>query len=165
MSEIRKPKFNFQAMMDNVFRKTIFLQPQPDGTLQAVNITMLDKNYYKDEIGATSIEPRCIRRVRGLKNVNYIALKLHDETKLLDVFDAKYPVVCPTCNIELWSPHGQMTEKMLADTIDIAESAGRLQAERDNNPMGGSKMNLLLFAIAAVGVLVLWLIMSGGAAK
>ena len=162
MSEIHKPKFNFQAMMDNIFRKTIFLQPQPNGTLQAVNITTLDKNYYKDEIGATSIEPKCIRRVRGLKNVAYIALKLHDETKLLDVFDAKYPVVCPTCNLELWSPHSQMTEKMLADTIDIAESAGRLQAEKDNNPAAGSQMKIMMFLIAGVGILVLWLIMQGG---
>ncbi len=160
MAQISKPKINFQQMMDSIFRKTVFLQPQPDGTFQAVNITSLDKNYYKDDIGATSIEPKCIRRVRGLKNVNYIALKLHDETKLLDVFDAKYPVVCPTCNIELWSPHSQMTEKMLADTIDIAESAGRLQAETEGNPGASSQMKMLMIMVAGVGVLILWMIMS-----
>lgn len=162
MATTTKPKLDLKKLFDSIFRKTVFLQPQPNGSFQAINLTLHDKGYYKDDIGSTTIEPNSIRKVRGLKNVEYICLKQYGDTKLLNAFEGKQPVVCPNCKEEVWNPNSQMTEKSLADLIDMAESAGRLQAEKENNPVAANQMKMVLMGIVVVGVLLLWMIMSGG---
>ncbi len=162
MSDKTKSKLNFQLMFDRVFRRKVFLDPQPDGSFKAITVNGLENEYYKDDKGATIIHPSRIREVSGLKNVKYICMKEHNATELADMFALRTSITCPTCQNEMWTPAGQMTEKMFADVIDIAESAGRLQAERDANPAAGNKMNLILIAVAGLGIIVLWSVMKGG---
>src|SRR3990172_12809954 len=159
-----KPKLNLQIMFDRILRRKVFLDPQPDGSFKAITINGLENGYYKDEKGATLIHPSRIREVSGLKYVRYIAVKEYGFPGLADMFQNHTPVECATCHNTIWTPEGQMTEKMFADVIDIAETAGRYQAERDANPASGNKMNMILIGMAGIGVLVLWLIMSQGAA-
>ena len=157
-----KPKFDLQLMIKRIFQKKVLLDPQPDGSFKAITINGLENGYYKDDKGATFIHPGSIREVSGLKNVKYICMKDYDATELADMFAYKAPVKCPSCEAEVWTPAGQMTEKMFADIIDIAESAGRLQAEKENSPAAGSKMNLILMAVAGLGILLLWQIINAG---
>ena len=162
MSLDTKQKFNLSLIIARMFNKKVFLDPQPDGSFKAVTINGLENGYYKNDKGATFIHPGCIREVSGLKNVKYICMKDHDSTELADMFAYKKPLSCPSCDTEVWTPSGQMTEKMFADIIDIAESAGRLQAERDPDKAAGSKMNLLLMGIAGIVVILLWMLINGG---
>jgi hypothetical protein len=160
---ISKPKFDFQLMVDKIFRKTVFLAPQPDGSLRAVNITGLDKGYYKDDIGSTMIEPICITKVRGLKNVSYVCTKVYNTTDLVNLFQPAKTIVCPQCETQLWSPHEQMTEKGMADLIDLAESAGRLQAEKEGADSDTSKkMNMVLLGVGLLVIIFLFNAMKGG---
>ncbi len=157
-----KPKLNLQLMIDRIFRRKVFLDPQPDGSFKAITINGLENGYYKDEKGCTVIQPSRIREVSGLKNVRYICVKEHNTTELSDMFMGRQPILCPHCTEEIWAPavDSQMSEKMFADIIDIAESAGRLQAMKEANPQAGSQMKLLMIMVAGVGVLILWMIMS-----
>ena len=95
MAKIEKPKFNIGLLMDKMFRRTIFLRPLPDRSLQAIDITGSTDDYLRDQTGATSIDPSCIMRVRGIKRVDYVALKLSDATNLLNLFESQKVIVTP----------------------------------------------------------------------
>lgn len=173
-------KLDLQLILDKLFRKTIFLRPLPDKSFQVVDITGHRDKYLKDNIGATEIDPACIVRVRGLKRVDYIAMKHHESPMLTNMFDgqrinvkgAECKTWCPQCHKEIVMqspdaevivPHERgMDEKTLGDMLNDAEAAGRLQAEK--GPEADKKQNLMLLLMGAsvlIGI-VLFFKMKGG---
>ena len=94
-SQPKPKKLNLSLLLDKFFRRTIYLRPLPDRSLQVVDITGSTETYLRDVTGATVIDPSCIVRVRGLKRVDYISLKLPNATGLLNIFDPQKVVVTP----------------------------------------------------------------------
>lgn len=158
-------KLNLQLMYDKMFRKTIFLRPLPDRSFEAIDITGHTDGYFKDETGATGIDPACIVNVRGLKRVDKIVTKFNGSTITANMFNGRNlsvkppecKVNCPDCNKEILvqppdaevviQESQQISEKTLGDMLSCAEIAGRIGAEK--NPEAEKKQNLMLLLMAA----------------
>lgn len=109
-------KLNFGLIIDKIFRRTLFLRPLPDKSLEAIDITGSDNAVLRDKTGATTIDTSCIVRVRGLKRVDYLAFKLADATALLNIFDTEKIVVKPP-NVNVKLPEGDITNEQITVTI------------------------------------------------
>ena len=164
-------KVNPAIIFDRIFRKTIFLEPTPERVFNAVNITGEVGKYENNDNGATILSPSLIVPVRGLKNVRQICFKRYGSTALANMFDDNSGVVratCPECNKEitlLTSQDNQLTEKTLADMLDIAETAGRMQAEGNDPSKMENQMKIMLMLAAGallIGVLIYFKVKGGG---
>lgn len=102
-------------IIDKLYRKTIVLKPNADGTFDWIDITGETQNkILKRQDIDVELKPKLIYKVSGMKRTANFCVKRFDSTQLVDLFSD---------DIE------QMTEKTFMDALENAENAGRLQAE------------------------------------
>lgn len=126
------------SLYDKLFRKKILLQPMPDGTYKAIDITNLTEAV-QHEVGNTTVfSPSRIIRVAGLKNIDSIAIKEYNSVELIDPFNEN-------------ANESRMSEKIVSDLLDNAEAAGRLMAEGEGD-LGNDKVKRMITIITVASI-------------
>mgnify|MGYP001197094359 FL=1 len=145
-----KPKFNLSLMFDKMFRKTVFIRPNQDGSFTAIDVTDNQDPYIQDEGGISIIDPNKIYKIRGIKRVDRFTTKLFGSSSMIDLHNNRtitipvpiqkykipiqtidnpnvvidlpsFKVLCPNCQKEIDTDEKQLNIQVPSTKVDIPE--------------------------------------------